>query len=524
MYIEIKHKMIFERIFNILNKPEWEPFVLFYWDEKTKNETDKEYIIKLNKTANLSEYKFLTSSSNYNSLPAFNASIFIVNNVIDSIVKLKDLENHYNNLFNELMNFKSRWFKSVTSFYKKNNSTKYILKEVLDSGQGFDKVNEFYNEILKDILLWRDNYKPDTPAKVVDTKLIVNNKKEKYNSLRVLSDFRFLSDLTKAQIKVILRTDPYLIILHEILKNNNDLLKYIKKQEIETSLPKPAPMPISVMINDICFQNKKISLDDSNIVEETEDYYIYTIEDNNQSIIRIPKNSNELGFKPGKTISTGKLEIAVFAALLQIANNRNIINEKWDGHLYFSCEDVCRELGYTRAGKTYYHILEAINNLNLLSSPVVLDEIIKEITLIVTKIKPRFNHKRQKEYGVRFHDELVDAIIANKIINTYAIEFSRFRSDIAALIFKIILVEISKGDTTEFYFTESTLSKKIGLNKSPAMNKIKLIGAFKELQKAGLIDYFEFNHDTYVFYVKSKTRDEQIRLLSSTYENILKTP
>jgi len=140
-----------------------------------------------------------------------NACLYVNNNIIPIIVKEKKIEELYLNTRIKIDKYKTRLREQVAIYLSQNNNKKYILKE-LESKES-DDPKKFINSRLSKIRKWETDP----------------------NSL--ISEFYYIDELQKNQLKIIYYDESVFILLNEIYKYNNqslmDNINLLKSKELK---------------------------------------------------------------------------------------------------------------------------------------------------------------------------------------------------------------------------------------------------------------------------------------------------
>lgn len=427
------------------------------------------------------------SKSYYHSDPA-------VSSCMEYVLKLSSELQHNRNLkgFNQirtkLMATKKRWLKQVESYYEKNNSTKYVLREFknLQAVQKYNDipvvvkpVEELYQERIRELEEW-----------LSDEGLLLHT-------------FPYADDLQVNQRKLAIEIDTSYLLLSEadaaIFDAAISHLSQIDKNDIKYKSSAGGQMPEVLVSLDGIFRVSKPREDQITMFDGE-----YNISLSNESspmkyTLTVPLDA----ITTEKTYLTA-YDQKILVAVLQLGRKQIQQSNK----ITFSIKEVLDLLGLSTGGKNYLLVEKYLYNLHYFRHRIeYLDESgsPRIITYVIFQSidKPKeddIDEEGHKQWTVTLNSDLHNQILERNAIDVFAEDLVELKSETAVILLPYLASERLKSfrrvnNRGKLIVSGTKLIDKVGLGNNTIgklLNKIK--DALEELKsKSFYIKDFSFS-------------------------------
>lgn len=410
-----------------------------------------------------------------------NACLYVNNNIIPIIVKEKKIEELYLNTRIKIDKYKTRLREQVAIYLSQNNNKKYILKE-LESKESNDP-KKFINSRLSKIRKWETDP----------------------NSL--ISEFYYIDELQKNQLKIIYYDESVFILLNEIYKYNNqslmDNINLLKSKELKAK-KRGATIPNSMFEYDGIFSAGKKTVKDLAHFEKDNNIHVKINKNDDQITIAVPKviaRDERINAEYNSEIDSINFTAAdfkVLTSLFELGRNRLLEGKET---VSFTMESLCNMLDIVPCTTNYNTIAKSIFAFKTKSVYIkISDSYVRFFNIIKTIDVPFLNSDRKKQWTISFHEELVKEIVANKYKYILTETISSLKHEISVLLFKIIIYDVyAYPKKTCFSYTWDEIALKVGLDDKPNRIKNRIKMALNEMNAAGIIMKYETRDKDSVF-------------------------
>lgn len=424
-----------------------------------------------------------------------NLAIYIKDNVLPKIIETENMESMYVASKEKIRKYKLSWLVSIKTYLKNKNPKKYLIKDYNESKTELDK-KTYIDSRLEIIEEWATD----------DDKL--------------LSEFYYVDDLQKNQLKMIVDVETIYIVLKEYFYTGTDdkikikdMIDYLKNKEVANMNKQKGGQVPNIVLTDGIFRVDPISLLETNpnIIEQKDTFIIIDEVSEPTLEITVPKHmyspelENEFHYEKD-VINIGAYELATFVAILQLGRDQLTRGNR----ITFTFPEICELFGIEPNTYSYRRIAKAIFFLKLNNYRVRVSDTHVRVFNILSAIEyPIFNSDREKEWTVVLDDLLRKQILESHYSEIFAQTLASFDYTLSPILFKIFLVD---STAPEKEYTLAEISKRGGITGKPSQLKKRIIKSIEEIltREDSVIESYETKNDNSIFIIKYKQRNKMI--------------